>query len=222
MRTSPRAWSPSSPRRPWPRTRTRATTSSTPSSTKSTLRPARPSRRTKRRYSSLNPPRCGDHRLGRGRRHPAAARPQPEWQALDSMNAAPSDTLASNDFPDGFLWGAATSAHQVEGGNLNNDWWAFEQRPDSAAVESSADGIDHYHRYADDFELLASLGHNAHRLSLEWSRIEPAPGQFSRAAVAHYRRVLSRLADTGLTAMVTLHHFTLPQWYASQGGWLAP
>ena len=126
------------------------------------------------------------------------------------------------DFPAGFLWGAATSAHQVEGGNLNNDWWAFEQRPDSAASESSADGIDHYHRYGEDFELLASLGHNAHRLSLEWSRIEPAPGQFSRAAIAHYRRVLSTLVDSGLTAMVTLHHFTLPRWYADQGGWLAP
>jgi beta-glucosidase len=124
------------------------------------------------------------------------------------------------EFPRGFLWGAATSAHQVEGGNVNNDWWAFEQRPGSAASESSADGIDHYHRYAEDFELLAALGHNAHRLSLEWSRIEPAPGQFSRAAIAHYRRVLTKLADTGLTAMVTLHHFTLPEWYAGEGGWL--
>jgi beta-glucosidase len=138
------------------------------------------------------------------------------------MNSAPSDTTASTDFPPGFLWGAATSAHQVEGGNVNNDWWAFEQRPGSAASESSADGIDHYHRYSDDFQLLASLGHNAHRLSLEWSRIEPASGQFSRAAVAHYRSVLNKLEATGLTAMVTLHHFTLPQWYASKGGWLAP
>src|SRR5690349_5176373 len=132
------------------------------------------------------------------------------------MSSASSETEA-RDFPSGFLWGAATSAHQVEGGNVNNDWWAFEQRPGSAACESSADGIDHYHRYVEDFELLATLGHNAHRLSLEWSRIEPAPGQLSRAAIAHYRRVLTKLADTGLTAMVTLHHFTLPQWYAGEG-----
>jgi len=124
--------------------------------------------------------------------------------------------------PPEFLWGAATSAHQVEGGNVNNDWWAFEQRPGSPVVESSADGIDHYHRYGDDFELLASLGHNAHRLSLEWSRIEPAPGRFSAAATAHYLRVLTKLEDCGLTAMVTLHHFTLPQWFAIRGGWLAP
>jgi beta-glucosidase len=127
-----------------------------------------------------------------------------------------------NDFPDGFLWGSATAAHQVEGGNVNNDWWDFEHDPATAARESSGDGIDHYHRYAGDFALLASLGHNAHRLSLEWSRIEPAPGEFSRAALGHYRRVLTAVRDTGMTALVTLHHFTLPRWFAARGGWLGP
>lgn len=126
------------------------------------------------------------------------------------------------DFPAGFLWGAATAAHQVEGGNVNNDWWDFEHRPGGLARESSADGIDHFHRYAEDFALLKSLGHNAHRLSLEWSRIEPAPGEFSRAALSHYRRVLTALADCGLTGFVTLHHFTLPRWFAAKGGWLGP
>lgn len=109
-------------------------------------------------------------------------------------------------FPPDFIWGAATAAHQVEGGNVNNDWWDFEHTPGSAAREPSLDGIDHYHRYAEDFALLKSLGHNAHRLSVEWSRIEPVPGRFSRAALAHYRRVLGSLAETGLTAFVTLHH----------------
>jgi beta-glucosidase len=126
------------------------------------------------------------------------------------------------DFPPDFLWGAATAAHQVEGGNVNNDWWDFEHGPDTAARESSGDGIDHLHRYAEDFTLLKSLGHNAHRLSLEWSRIEPAPGEFSQAALNHYRRVLVALADTGLTGFVTLHHFTLPRWFAERGGWLGP
>jgi beta-glucosidase len=126
------------------------------------------------------------------------------------------------DFPPGFLWGAATAAHQVEGGNVNNDWWDFEHAAATAARESSGDGIDHLHRYAEDFALLKSLGHNAHRLSLEWSRIEPAPGEFSQAALNHYRRVLVALADTGLTGFVTLHHFTLPRWFAEQGGWLGP
>ena len=126
------------------------------------------------------------------------------------------------DFPDDFRWGSATSAHQVEGGNTNNDWWDFEHDPASLARASSGDGIDHFHRYADDFALLASLGHNTHRLSIEWSRIEPAPGEFSRAALLHYRRVLTALRDTGMTAFVTLHHFTLPRWFAARGGWLAP
>jgi len=126
------------------------------------------------------------------------------------------------DFPTGFLWGAATAAHQVEGGNVNNDWWDFEHDPGTAALESSGDGIDQFHRYAEDFALLKALGHNAHRLSLEWSRIEPAPGEFSRAGLAHYRRVLTALAETGMTGFITLHHFTLPRWFAARGGWLAP
>jgi len=133
-----------------------------------------------------------------------------------------SGRLQAPDFPPDFLWGAATSAHQVEGGNVNNDWWDFEHDAASAARESSGDGVDHYHRYAEDFALLKSLGHNAHRLSLEWSRIEPAPGEYSRAAIAHYRSVLTALAGTGLTGFVTLHHFTLPRWFAARGGWLAP
>ncbi|MFD5315336.1 glycoside hydrolase family 1 protein [Streptomyces sp. NPDC127098] len=125
-------------------------------------------------------------------------------------------------FPPGFLWGAATSAHQVEGGNVNSDWWRFEHEPASGVHVSSGDGIDHLHRYREDFELLASLGHTAHRLSVEWARIEPAPGEFSAAALAHYRRVLAALRERGLRSFVTLHHFTLPAWFADRGGWLAP
>jgi beta-glucosidase len=131
------------------------------------------------------------------------------------------EASTAGDFPEGFLWGAATSAHQVEGGNTNNDWWDFEHDPSTAARSSSHDGIDHYHRYAEDFELLRSLGHNAHRLSLEWSRIEPGPGEFSTSAIQHYRRVLESLRAVGMTAFVTLHHFTLPRWFAARGGWLA-
>src|SRR5262249_17253740 len=76
-------------------------------------------------------------------------------------------------FPQGFVWGAATAAHQVEGGNWNNDWWAWEHTPGSPCTEPSADACDHYHRYREDVALLASLGFNAYRFSLEWSRIEP-------------------------------------------------
>jgi beta-glucosidase len=125
------------------------------------------------------------------------------------------------DFPAGFLWGSGTAAHQVEGGNTNNDWWDWEHAPGTPAVHSSGDGIDHLHRYDEDFALLASLGQNAHRISLEWSRIEPVPGEISHAALAHYRRVLTSLRDHGLTAFVTMHHKTLPRWFAQRGGWLA-
>ena len=126
------------------------------------------------------------------------------------------------DFPEGFLFGSSTASHQVEGGNFNNDWWAWEHAPYTTCVESSGDAIDQWHRYEEDFELLAGLGQNAHRMSLEWSRIEPAQGEFSRAALEHYRRVLGALEGHGLTAFVTLHHFTLPLWLAERGGWLAP
>ncbi len=125
------------------------------------------------------------------------------------------------EFPEGFLFGSSTAAHQVEGGNANNDWWAWEHTAGTPAVEPSGDAIDQYHRYAEDFALLASLGQNAHRMSLEWSRIEPEPGEFSRAALEHYRRVLGTLAEHGLEAFVTLHHFTNPRGFAARGGWAA-
>ncbi len=124
------------------------------------------------------------------------------------------------DFPETFLFGSSTAAHQVEGGNVGNDWWAWEHAA-TPAVEPSGDAIDQYHRYEEDFALLASLGQRAHRVSLEWWRIEPEPGEFSRAALEHYRRVLGSLADHGLTAFVTLNHFTLPRWIAERGSWLA-
>jgi beta-glucosidase len=126
-----------------------------------------------------------------------------------------------SEFPPDFMWGASTAAHQVEGNNTNNNWWAFEHQPDSPVAEPSGDAIDQYHRYEEDFALLASLGQNAHRLSVEWSRIEPAPGVFSYAALDHYTRVLESLHQHELTPFVTLFHFTLPQWFAERGSWLA-
>jgi beta-glucosidase len=126
------------------------------------------------------------------------------------------------DFPEGFLFGSSTAAHQVEGANVGNDWWAWEHAAGTPAVEPSGDAIDQLHRYDEDFELLASLGQQAHRISLEWWRIEPEPGEWSAAALEHYRRVLGSLADHGLTAFVTLNHFTLPRWLAERGSWLAP
>ncbi len=124
-------------------------------------------------------------------------------------------------FPDGFLWGCATAAHQVEGHNHGSDWWDFEQRGGIWTGDSADPACDHYRRYAEDFQILSRLHNNAHRLSIEWARVEPAPGQFDDAQIAHYREVLTELAKRGMAAMVTLHHFTSPAWFAARGGWAA-
>ena len=93
-------------------------------------------------------------------------------------------------FPDGFLWGTATAAHQVEGNNVNSDFWVLEHLTNTMFAEPSGDAIDHYHRYPDDVALLANLGFNSYRFSVEWARVEPEPGRFSQAALDHYRRML--------------------------------
>ncbi|WP_433675888.1 glycoside hydrolase family 1 protein [Microbacterium gorillae] len=123
-------------------------------------------------------------------------------------------------FPDGFLWGAATAGHQIEGNNVNSDWWARELT--MPGMEPSGDACDSYHRYDEDIALLADAGLTSYRFSLEWSRIEPVPGRFSRAELAHYRRMIDACLSRGVTPVVTLQHFTTPQWFAERGGWLAP
>ena len=124
--------------------------------------------------------------------------------------------------PKGFVWGTATAAHQVEGGNWNNDWWAWEHDPEAPCQEPSGDACDHWHRYPDDIRLCADLGFNAYRFSLEWSRIEPEDGEFSRAALDHYRRMCASCREHGLAPIVTFHHFTTPRWVAARGGWTEP
>lgn len=126
-------------------------------------------------------------------------------------------------FPEGFLWGTASAAHQVEGDNRNCDWWEFEHQPGRIANgDTSEIANDNYHRYREDFALLRQLNQNAHRLSIEWSRIEPSQGEFDARQVRHYRDVLGDLREQGIEPMVTLHHFTSPIWFASKGGWSAP
>jgi len=122
-------------------------------------------------------------------------------------------------FPPAFLWGTATAAHQVEGGNVYNDNWVLEHTPGSPYAASSGDACDHYHRYPADIPLLADLGFTLYRFSLEWSRIEPEEGEFSLAQLDHYRRMLATCHDHGLTPMLTFHHFTSPRWLAAAGGW---
>ncbi len=124
-------------------------------------------------------------------------------------------------FPDGFLWGTATAAHQVEGNDHDCDWWEFEQRGGILTGDSADPACDQYRRFRDDFALLRRLSNNAHRLSIEWSRIEPAEGEFDRVQMEHYREVLSELRAQGIVPMVTLHHFTSPTWFSRRGGWAA-
>ncbi len=124
-------------------------------------------------------------------------------------------------FPDGFCWGTATAAHQIEGGNVNNDWWRFEHTEGSGCVEPSGDACDSWHRWADDLELVRGLGLGAYRFSIEWSRIEPAEGEFSAAALEHYRRICEGCIERRIVPVVTFHHFTTPLWLAERGGWEA-
>jgi beta-glucosidase len=127
--------------------------------------------------------------------------------------------LMSNEFPAGFLWGTATAAHQVEGNNTNSDFWVLEHLPGTVFAEPSGDAIDHYHRYPQDVALLAELGFNSYRFSVEWARVEPEDGRFSIAALDHYRRMCETCLAHGLKPVVTYHHFTSPRWLIGQGGW---
>ncbi len=130
----------------------------------------------------------------------------------------PKHDHASLDFPEGFLWGAATSAHQVEGNNTNSDWWKWEQEHQPPEKRSGI-ADNQYELYEQDFQMAKDLGHNTHRLSIEWARIEPKKGEFDAEAIEHYKKVLKSLKDKNFTVMLTLNHFTIPEWLAKKGGW---
>lgn len=126
-------------------------------------------------------------------------------------------------FPSGFLWGTATASHQVEGDNVLNDWWRWEQEPGRIRDGGrSGRACDWWRNAEADFDRAAALGQNAHRLSVEWSRVEPREGFFDDAALDRYRQMLRALRERGMEPMVTLHHFTNPLWLAEQGGWENP
>ncbi|PIR58145.1 MAG: glycoside hydrolase family 1 protein, partial [Parcubacteria group bacterium CG10_big_fil_rev_8_21_14_0_10_38_31] len=146
-------------------------------------------------------------------------------------------------FPEGFLWGSATASHQVEGGNVN-DWSIWEKRnaerlaknakkkfgklPIWESIKDEAEnpenyisGIacDHYNRYEEDFDIVKSLGQNAFRFSIEWSRVEPEEGRFDDKEIEHYRKVIKALRSRGIEPFVTLWHWPLPAWLKDKGGW---
>ncbi len=147
-------------------------------------------------------------------------------------------------FPKDFVWGASTSAHQIEGGN-RNDWSQWEIKnadrlareaegkfasivPDWELIKAQAAdpqnyvsgrAADHYRRYKEDIAIAKELGLKAFRFSLEWSRIEPRQGEFNEEALAHYRGVIDELKRNGIEPWITLWHRTNPVWIADMGGW---
>ncbi len=118
-------------------------------------------------------------------------------------------------FPEGFYWGAATASFQVEGWNENTDW---SKAAKDGRVPIAGRLADHYHKYEEDFDIAKELGHNSHRFSVEWARIEPREGKFDMAEIEHYRQVLKALHKRELTPFITIWHFTLPLWFSESGG----
>ncbi len=148
-------------------------------------------------------------------------------------------------FPENFLWGSATASHQVEGGNVN-DWFIWEKKnaerlaksakrkfgylPNWESIKEEAENpenyisgvaCDHYNRYEEDFDIAKSLGQNAFRFSIEWSRIEPEEGRFDEKEIEHYRKVIKALRARGIEPFVTLWHWPLPVWLKDKGGWMS-
>lgn len=133
-------------------------------------------------------------------------------------------TPAEQTFPTDFLWGVATAAHQIEGGNDASDWSDWERLPDppSRLTEPCGVACDSWNRYREDVALIAELGMNAYRFSVEWARIEPAEGEVDDAALDRYADLVAACHENGIAPVVTLQHFTLPRWVAALGGWTSP
>lgn len=131
--------------------------------------------------------------------------------------------MSTSTFPPNFWWGCATSSHQVEGDN-NNDWTRWETRVGAIADGTRSGPAARWWSGAaeDDLDVAASWGHNATRMSVEWSRLEPEPGHFDEAAFERYAAILRHAGERGLSRLVTLNHFTLPNWIADHGAWLSP
>lgn len=139
--------------------------------------------------------------------------------ALSASEAAAQPTAA---FPKGFLWGAATAAHQIEGNNVASDLWLAETVKPTLFREPSGDACNSFALWPTDLDLARDLGLNTYRFSIEWARIEPEPGQFSSAMLDHYQAVIDGCRARGLTPVVTFNHFTAPRWFAARGGWTHP
>lgn len=137
---------------------------------------------------------------------------------MTAATAAPA-FARSSDRKSSFLWGAATAAHQIEGNNVNSDYWLLENIKPTYYKEPSLDACDSFHRWREDLDLVQKAGLNAYRFSVEWARIEPEPGVFSTAMLDHYALIAETCRGMGIEPVVTFHHFTSPRWLAARGGW---
>jgi beta-glucosidase len=125
-------------------------------------------------------------------------------------------------FPKGFLWGAATAGHQIEGNNTNSDQWLLENVTPTITGAPSGDAVNSLEQWPADLDVVKAIGLNSYRFSLEWARIEPEPGMFSLAMLDHYKRIVDGCRARGITPILTFNHYTTPRWFAAQGGWLHP
>ena len=130
--------------------------------------------------------------------------------------------MTTRSFPQGFLFGAATAGHQVEGDNTNSDTWFAEQVSPTVFKEPSGKACNSYELWREDVELAHGLGLSAYRFSVEWARVEPEEGTFDDDELAHYEAILDYCLELGLAPVVTFNHFTAPHWFAMRGGWLDP
>jgi beta-glucosidase len=129
---------------------------------------------------------------------------------------------ASPSFPKGFLWGASTAPHQIEGNNIASDLWLLENLKPTILAEPSGDAANSLELWQSDLDLAKEIGLNCYRFGIEWARIEPEKGLFSKAMLDHYRRVVDGCHTRGLTPIITFSHFTAPRWFSAQGGWTNP
>lgn len=125
-------------------------------------------------------------------------------------------------FPKGFLWGASTAPHQIEGNNTASDLWFLENQQPTVFAEPSGDAANSLLLWERDLDLARDIGLNTYRFGVEWARIEPEKGRFSQAMLDHYRRVVDGCRARGLVPIVTYSHFTAPRWFSAQGGWTNP
>ena len=128
--------------------------------------------------------------------------------------------MTQRPFPPGFLWGVASAGHQNEGDNVTSDTWFAEHVTPTVFREPSGKACNGYELWREDVDLVADMGLNAYRFSVEWARVEPVEGEFAEDALDHYEAIVDRCLERGLAPVVTFNHFTAPHWFAMRGGWL--